>query len=284
MSGKVMLMAVLCMTMFKPLCGQSERQPRHEEKPANAKTTKPQSDQRGTKESPIFVYVEQDPQSKADATKAEKDDKRKEFNDRLVAWSAVGAAVFTGVLVIIGWRGVRAANRTLKAIERQADLMSDTAQRQLRAYLCVSESLVKFTGEADERHLEAQLYLHNGGQTPAYDVCGWVHALIREYPLGDALPPAPPELRKAVGIIPPHDKHIIIAKLSVPDFLLPSVENPWSALYVHGEVVYKDAFKEPRYLKYRLIYGGPNGARKTLDSKGVEVGLLSMDTEGNEGN
>jgi hypothetical protein len=190
---------------------------------------------------------------------------------------------FGGALVIIGALGVTFALKTLRAIKRQADLMSDTAQRQLRAYVCISESLLKFTREDAVIHLEAQLYLNNGGQTPAYDVCGWIQAVVREYPLIEALTPPSQELLKAVGIIPPHDKHIIVAKLSVPGYVLQSLEMPYSALYVHGTVVYRDAFKNPRHLKYRLIYGGPSGTRRKRDSNGIEIGLLSMDTEGNEG-
>jgi hypothetical protein len=106
-----------------PLEGQPLGQPSHPQSPADEKGTQSQSSQRGTKESPVFGDIGQHLQSESDVAKVEKDNKRKEFNDALVAWSAAGAAVFTGLLVIIGHRGVRAANRTLTAIQRQGELM-----------------------------------------------------------------------------------------------------------------------------------------------------------------
>lgn len=95
------------------LWAQLKNQPSDQGKPDDTKPPRPQNVQRGTKDSPLVVDVLGHPRSNVDAAKAESDDKSKEFNDRLVAWSAVAAAVFTGLLVIIGWRGVNAALRTL---------------------------------------------------------------------------------------------------------------------------------------------------------------------------
>jgi hypothetical protein len=120
---KVLTLAILYTMALKPVCGQAERQPQDKEKPPNTKTTETQRDQRGTKESPIFVDLEQHPQSQADAAKAEKENKRKESNDLLVTWSAIIAAVCTGLLVIVGWFGVSAALRTLRVIRLQTDTL-----------------------------------------------------------------------------------------------------------------------------------------------------------------
>jgi hypothetical protein len=67
-----------------PLSGQPKNQPSNQSKPANPKTVKPQTDQRGTKDLPLVVNVLNNPQSKPDATNAS-EEKSKEFNDRLVA-------------------------------------------------------------------------------------------------------------------------------------------------------------------------------------------------------
>jgi hypothetical protein len=106
--------------------GQAKGQPSRVDKPADAKTTQSQGDQRGTKDAPIVVQI-QSPQSEADAAKAEKDNKRKETVDFITACSAGLAALFTGLLVIVGWCGVRAAIRTLRAIETQATQMKRQA-------------------------------------------------------------------------------------------------------------------------------------------------------------
>src|ERR1017187_2982083 len=121
--GKTALwLAFVVWISWWPAWGQAERQPRHVEKPADAKTTQSYDGQRGTKDSPIFVQI-QSPQSKADTTKAEKDNQKKELYDLITASSAGLAALFTGLLVIVGYCGVRAAVRTLRAIEKQAHLM-----------------------------------------------------------------------------------------------------------------------------------------------------------------
>ena len=64
----------------------------------------------------------------------------------------------------------------------------------------------------------------------------------------------------------------IIERLSTRDY----------AFYVYGEVDYKDIFEKRHILKYRLIFGGPAGTHMTTDSKGVRLGSLAMDVEGNE--
>jgi len=55
-------------------------------------------------------------------------------------------------------------------------------------------------------------------------------------------------------------------------------------VYVYGEIRYRDAFGKERYTKYRLMYGGADGGRKGLDAKGVPIGYLQPEIEGNEAN
>jgi hypothetical protein len=106
--------------------------------------------------------------------------------------------------------------------------------------------------------------------------------IIREHPLVQPLS-RPDGLLKASGIIPPQDKHIIIAKkFSAPDIVMQSIETKAYAFYVYGEAVYEDIFRKSHTLEFRLIYGGPAGTRTKLDTKGVKCGMLCMDTDGNE--
>jgi hypothetical protein len=51
-------------------------------------------------------------------------------------------------------------------------------------------------------------------------------------------------------------------------------------MYIHGEVRYWDIFrKERRYTKFRLLYGGPDEARKVPEK---EEWLLHPDCDGND--
>jgi hypothetical protein len=172
---------------------------------------------------------------------------------------------------------------TVGAVISQTRASKDNAKKQLRAYLCIAESLVKFT---DDGFMEAQLYLQNGGQTPAYKVKTWSNVIIREHPLAQPLRRAPDTLQMGSGIIPSQDKHIIIAQKfggpNFPDVVMGSIETKGHAFYVYGETVYEDIYGKSDTLEYRLIYGGSPGTRTRLDANGVKCGMLCMDIEGNE--
>jgi len=197
--------------------------------------------------------------------------------------------VFAGLLVIVGALGVGYAIKTLRAIERQADLlaeqislMRDTAQRQLRAYVLVSAALLKFKRPDVP---EVQVHFKNFGQTPAYEMDGWIGMYIGDYPLASILPPAPYNLRKGKEPLAPGrvSIHIIPRDPPIPAEYVRLLGTPQGTIYVYGEIRYKDAFKADRYLKYRLIHGGLEAA-KTFEKDGVLCALLKPDTEGNEAN
>jgi hypothetical protein len=182
--------------------------------------------------------------------------------------------------IAIAQKAAEAAQASVSLMKQQAELMADTAKRQLRAYVCLSEALVKFTSEGQ---VEAQMYFRNGGQTPAYDVHSWCHPLVDSYPLGYTLEQPPPEMPMAVGVIPSQEKHFMVAPpLALPPQIIAGLSMRDRAFYVHGEVNYRDIFGDRHVLKYRLVYGGPAGTRTHLDAKGNTVGFLSMDREGNE--
>jgi hypothetical protein len=145
-------------------------------------------------------------------------------------WASVTLSAFS---VLISFFTLIAMLLTLLSIK-------DQSRRQLRAYLCISDSLVKFM---DDGSLEAQLYLKNGGQTPAYEVKCWSNPTIREYPLRKPLGTPRPTMPIAAGIIPPQGHHIIIAtKFKAPDVVMQSIKTQNAAFYVHGEAVYRDIF------------------------------------------
>lgn len=89
------------------------------------------------------------------------------------AFIAVAVAVFTGLLVCVGWRGVHAAIRTLKAIEWQVDLQ----ERSIRPWIG-TESIADGS-LAPDGTIQAQVILRNTGPS----VCtGWHHASIFDSP------------------------------------------------------------------------------------------------------
>ena len=184
------------------------------------------------------------------------------------------------IYVTVIYAGI--AGWTLGAIKRQADLMEDTAQRQLRAYVCLVESSVKITKAGE---VVATLLFKNGGQTPAYNVSLWALPLVDPYPLVDPPGPPPAEIPLPKGIVASQGTQILVsAPLTLPSEVLARFSERDYALYFFGEVTYRDVFFKEWTLTYRLLFGGPAGIEANRDEEGNIVGTLCMDTEGNEEN
>jgi hypothetical protein len=232
-------------------------------------TQPPQPQTQVTTESPCICK----PQAKCEPcpAKAEEGYWRKVFKpDILPVWIGGIAAFLASTAGLIA----------LYFFKRQADLMEDTARKQLRAYICLSESAVKL---APDGKLEAQMFFRNGGQTPAYDVRSWTHPIVDNYPLGYTLENPPANMPRAVGVLPSKEKQIMIAPaLTLSTEVIERLSTRDFAFYVIGEVDYKDIFGKRHILKYRLIFGGPAGTRLSTDSNGIRLGSLAMDVEGNE--
>jgi hypothetical protein len=124
----------------------------------------------------------------------------------------------------------------------------------------------------------AYVQIKNAGQTPAYEVLHWGHICVREYPLTSALP-SPKFIAKNASILGPGivaTKYLFLATpLTAQEISDLSVGNV--AIYVYGEIRYKDAFGTERFTKYRLMHHVGQGAI------GVNTGLTFAD-EGNEAN
>jgi len=114
-------------SLWNPVWGQT---PRVGKKSASNKKRnsplaqpKPEPDRRGTKDAPFVVDPKGHVDTPEEAAKSKSDEDRKATVEGWTVASAVTVTVPDGTLVIIGWRGVNAANRTLREISRQANLM-----------------------------------------------------------------------------------------------------------------------------------------------------------------
>jgi hypothetical protein len=158
----------------------------------------------------------------------------------------------------------------------------DTSQRQLRAYVLVSSALLKFKRPDAP---EVQVHFKNYGQTPAYEMRGWISIWIEKYPLKITLPEAPPDFRKATETLAPSRVSIFVTSKSPPvqAQYIRLLGTPEGTVYVYGEIRYKDAFGTARWTKYRLMYGGGEPVQ-TSTADGYKSALLKPDVEGNESN
>src|SRR5579862_6276975 len=102
---------------WQPLWGQASARKGVTQNPKQ-KTTDPQP-QIGTEAAPLIVETYARTKGEAEAAEAKAD---KEHTADIERWTLIftgSAAVFTGLLVWVGWRGVRAANSTLLQISEQ---------------------------------------------------------------------------------------------------------------------------------------------------------------------
>jgi hypothetical protein len=160
---------------------------------------------------------------------------------------------------------------------------ADTAQRQLRAYVNVKESLLKFSGSV----VEGQIHIQNFGQTPAYAVRHWIHLCVERWPLQIVLPEPPEDFQMSKTVLAPSGKHIMVGQLGGNTRPAPEItlgQHPTRTVYVYGRITYKDAFGDDRYTEYRLTFGGREVGRKFNDTNGTLCGRLQEDKDGNNAN
>jgi hypothetical protein len=101
------------------------------------------NDQRGTKDAPFVVDAEGHQSTPAEAGRKKDAADPKDYVDRWTFYLAFANAGFTFVLMLTAIGGVRAALKTLRAIERQADLMNRQADlMQSQAMLMEREATV----------------------------------------------------------------------------------------------------------------------------------------------
>lgn len=191
-----------------------------------------------------------------------------------------------GIFVAVGTLGkiarqTKATEDSAKTAERTLQQMADTSVRQLRAYLCIDAAALKFKQPSVP---EAQVHIKNVGQTPAYDVRGWIHTWYASFPLQQDLPSPPEDFMMASTVLAPSGTsiHLTPEKPPLCSSAMAHLGTPLNTLYVYGSITYRDIFQFERHLKYRLIFGGSEGTHSKLDKEGNEIWILKPDTSGNE--
>ena len=225
------------------------------QEPPKSKTQekKAKAEQRGTEQAPLFV------KTPGPATQAERDSEayekhEKTANERIVTYATLALAVITGVLAFFTALLWLATYRLVRGAK-------DTARRQLRAYISLTEGEIVISEEKKE--FRVVLKFINCGQTPAYSVSSSFEAEIRELQevkrpeIGQVFPSAKPVGERGSNTIAGPGLHINTAE--VKPFIndqLGSVGRGTSAIFVWGEINYIDIFDQPHWLKFRYVNGG----------------------------
>jgi hypothetical protein len=150
-----------------------------------------------------------------------------------------------------------------------------SAERQLRAYVFVIEAQILAADingtilnppqniRAGTRPV-AILTIKNTGQTPAYDVSVFGNVTLTTWPLRPgtfpALPFAGVEIsRQSYGPGMYTHKFEIMGMLNDAQVAALTAGN--QAIVIYGEIRYRDAFNQNRFIRYRKFTGGPTGIR-----------------------
>jgi hypothetical protein len=173
-----------------------------------------------------------------------------------VAFGTIIIAIFTVVLGL-------ATGLLWKATKALVDGASDTAERQLRAYVMI-ESVRLEDFEVGRRPF-ARVTFRNSGATPAHRLTHWCmmgfdafpHTL--PFPTSDdtALPPTPLAPRGSISLRTPPLNELNLATWS-------DLAAGTHAIYLAGEIKYIDAFGKARETQFVLFTGGPLGASDSL--------------------
>lgn len=222
-------------------------------------------------------------------------------------WSKAGViltgiyVLLTSALVGVGIFGVRYARRSLRAIESQLtkmgeqvaemqsagkqtgamiEQMKETAQTELRAYVCLAEAVIEFR---QERAPEVRVSMQNFGKTPAHDLRWTSGSIIAAYPWPARFPELA-DFPTAVSVFAPGGKPytMIFKQPTLSGQLAQVLGTPHATLWVFGNVTYRDAFGKSHYTNYRLMFGGAEKVPVRQHPNGYKVALMKTDREGND--
>lgn len=226
-------------------------------------------EQRGTERAPLFVKQLPAESDQAKAAEERQHQHEQLFNERLVAWGTVALAVVTFALAAVT---TGLAVFTLKLWRATSQLVrgaEDTARRQLRAYVQVTEAASRLDGT----ELWVAVTLKNTGQSPAYDVehrCAIVGVSKGDTPNLGMLDMGP----VARGVVGSAGE--LTTTIPLLDEVTPAkkllLEQEKAMVIVWGHIAYRDIFNAVHSTKYKLILRG----------HGVRHGRLHPAEDGNE--
>lgn len=198
----------------------------------------------------------------------------------LATWSAV---VITGILALYTAKLWRATNTMVLNAE-------STARTQLRAYVSCRTIDIFNVAEAPHGLIPTQhsrvnpqfvpkiaVEIENSGQTPAYQVMTKTRIFYGPVTPADSFEFIPMENPTILTMSPAGKINLSVALPSpLSDQQIAGLRAKTHAIYLHGEIKYKDVFKEDHFTRYRYMH--QEGAA------GCVIGISGVMTGCREGN
>jgi hypothetical protein len=148
------------------------------------------------------------------------------------------------------------------------------SERALRAYVFIEKCNVHAVG-VGMRPL-VRLSFKNTGQTPAYKCSYYGGVGCAVFPAAEIPRTRPQNFAVSNAVFPAGGVHH--SEFRGPDVISAAehreIMQGTAAIYLHGEIVYEDAFKKERSTRFCLFYGGDAGTPQT--------GAMASHREGNE--
>ncbi|WP_264713048.1 hypothetical protein [Limobrevibacterium gyesilva] len=268
--GLILASQAFAVVLDPPIPSSRDAQSKHQDAAADHHYD-PQDTQRGTRATPIVVEIHQPEHQRPIATQTEKEGEWYASPDWWVAgftgalfFATVGLWVFTGMLwnttkkaVRDGELAVAAATTAAKAAVKQADVAEQTAEKQLRAYLCLSPASMIVVKPGEE--LTCSISITNQGATPASNgIVVFGFSVCR--PLGDNDYYVPIEnviISKSPIILAANSQpYPLVLKDGTPlsglNFM--RIQSGDNIIVIAGVVRYKDIFGIERYTCFNYSY------------------------------
>jgi hypothetical protein len=181
------------------------------------------------------------------------------ITDVVVAALTLFLAIFTGLLVWVGNKQEKTTRRQMRAFVYVHGMSIYNVAHPLNplpAYKPTGAEIMSPT----EGPL-VSLNIRNSGSTPAFRVIHWGQIHLGEFPLKSGLP----EIRKSEkaphSAIPPDGQNTKMVKIQRPLTAeeIAGLRNGTVAIWVYGEISYRDAFRRKRTSKYRLFHNAQTG-------------------------
>jgi hypothetical protein len=173
--------------------------------------------------------------------------------------------------LLMAERSANASRRSATAAEHTVDVMRDTAERQLRAYVSAVSAEIKHVEIGGSP--EATVVVRNSGQTPA-------HRLNRMGGIGigisfDVLAPGVGPAAKTVASLAAGGSNLQFHKANwtLTQDHMTALQNGDLTIWVYGEMNYRDVFNRDWFTKFRFQTGG---------AMGIQGNRLAASEDGNE--
>jgi hypothetical protein len=167
------------------------------------------------------------------------------LTDRQNVITAVEAGLLLITIVFTAWAAI-AASRAAGAADKAVEVTSNTARRQLRAYIAAKECVINWE---NERTIRAVVTLINTGQTPAYQVKAWLG--IGDDPEGRPPQSVPHTSKNDVGS--GLTSHIIGRNGPMSEDLWGRIRSRKTLFYFWGEMTYRDVFDDEHITSFRFM-------------------------------